>query len=142
MTTATKTKNETLTADTMIDAANKVTEEAKVMSDDFVNNATQATENAKTMMAEQQKMLQSNLNVLQQYNQSYADFVLKATQQSLDQSLALRQQLGELFEANFKKTQELMTAEQKLVLDATESFQAQFRTSAEQFTKLSVPNVK
>jgi hypothetical protein len=142
MTTATKTNNETLAADTMIDAANKVTEEAKVITDAFVNNATQATENAKAMMAEQQKMLQSNLDVLHQYSQSYADFVLKATQQSLDQSLALRQQLGELFEANFKKTQELMTTEQKLVLDATESFQTQFRTAAEQLTKLSIPNIK
>jgi hypothetical protein len=142
MATATKTKNETLTADTMIDAANKVTKEAKVITGAFADSATEATESAKAMMAEQQKMLQANLDVLQQYSQSYTDFVLKATQQSFDQSLALRQQLGELFESNFKKTQELMAAEQELVREAAESFQTQFRTSAEQLTKLSVPTTK
>lgn len=138
MATAAKAKNGNMVVDVVNDAA----AEAKIMGEAFVNGANKANEEAKMVLDAQQKMLEANFETMQKYSQFHIDFIVKATQQSFDQSLAMREQLGKVFEANFKKTQELMTSEQELMIEATEAFQAQSHAAAERFTKLLTPNFK
>ncbi len=101
-----------------------------------------ANEETKMMMNVHQKIMESNLEMMQTYSQFYFDFIVKATQQSLDQSLAMQAQLSKAFEANIKRTHEVMSAEQELMMEAVEAFQAQSQAAVERFTQLFIPNCK
>ena len=89
-----------------------------------------------------QKMMESNLEMMRTYSQFYFDFIVKATQQYFDQSLAMRAQLSKAFEANIKRTHEVMSAEQELLMEAAEAFQAQSQAATERFIQLFVPNCR
>jgi hypothetical protein len=51
----------------------------------------------------------------------------------------MRKQWLKLVESNFKKTQEMVAAEQSLVVNALESYQSQVKAASEQLSKISTP---
>ncbi len=142
MATATKGKNGKVAAEVVFDAANKAAEEAKVITDSLLSAAGKATEDTKVVLDAQYKMMQSGFDLWQQYSQSYFDFVIEATQQNLEQSLAFREKMGKSLDSSLKKAEELMMAEQELILEASEAFQAQIQASSERFAKLFTPNFR
>lgn len=142
MATPAKAKNGKVAAEAVFDAANKAAEEAKVMTDSLLNVAAKVAEDTKAVMDAQYKMAQNGFDLWHQYSQSYFDFVIDATQQNLEQSLALRERMGKIFGSNLKKAEELMMSEQELVFEASEAFQAQIQASAERYAKLFTPNFR
>jgi hypothetical protein len=135
----TKVKNGQMGAEMVNEAANKAAKEAKVVMDNMIDVSNKALEDTKPLIDAHQKLLQNSFTMWQSYTQSYADFVTEATQKTLDQSLAMRKQWLKLVESNFKKTQEMVAAEQSLVVNALESYQSQVKAASEQLSKISTP---
>jgi hypothetical protein len=139
MTTATKTKNGQVAAEAMADVAGKVTQEAKVITDTLLDVTNKAAEETKSVLDAQQKMLQDSFATWQKYNQTYLDFVIGATQQTIKESLALRERVGKIAEGNWKKANELMAAEQTVTLETAEAYWTQAQATSERIVKLFTP---
>lgn len=136
MATTTKEKNGSNPANAVAGALDQATQEAKAVSDVFVNATNKAAEEVNALVNTQQKLLQDGFNTYQQYSQAYFDFALGAFEQSSAQWFTFYERIGQLAEGNFKKAQELITAEQTFAVDAAESFYGQAQTASDRFTKL------
>ncbi len=136
---ATEVKNGQVAADAMADAASKVTQEAKVVTDTLFEVSNKVAKEAQAVLDTQQKLLQDNFNVWQKYNQTYLDFVIGTTQQTFEDSLALRERLVNGVNGNWKKAQESQVAEQTSALEATEAFWAQAQAASERVFELFTP---
>jgi hypothetical protein len=112
------------------------------MMDTFVEAADKATEDTYALLNAQQKIWQSTFEMWQQYNKRYFDFVTEATQRSWEQSFAQWEQMGKVMNNNLKKAQELMMAEQNLVLEAGEESRTKMQTTFDRFAKWFAPDFK
>ena len=135
MATSTKAKNGNTAADT----AAKAAEDAKVMVDTMIEAANKAVEDSKPLISAQQKIMQDSFALWQDVSKTYFDFFTKTAQQTLDQSLAYQNDMLKMAADNMKKGQKLMVAEQTIVFDAMESYQAQVKTASEQAAKMFSP---
>ena len=136
----TKAKNGNVTAEAMVDAADKMSEETKVFTDTWFEVSNKAAEETKVMLNTQQELLKDSWATWQKYNQTYFDFFAETTQQTMEEMLAFRERLGKSMENNLKKAQELMTAEQNIALESTNAFWAQAQATSERMIELFAPN--
>ncbi len=140
MATATKAKNNgKVAAESMADVAGKVTQEAKAVTDTLFDVTSKAAKETKAVLDAQQKMLQDSFDMWQKHNQTYLDFVIGATQQSVEESLALHERVSQIAESNWKKADELVAAEQAVALETTEAFWARSQAASERIAKLFTP---
>lgn len=139
MATVTKTKNGQITVDAMADIATQAREETKVTVDAMLDVLNIASESGKTVFDAQQKFMQTYFELCQQYTKETSDLLTGALQDSLEQAVALREKLSQIFEKNLKKSQDLASNEQNLILEAVEVYQAQMKASAERLGELFTP---
>ena len=123
------------------DVTTKAAEEVKVVFDNILDASHKVMEDSKPIFEAQQKLWQDGFATWQKFAQSYNDFALEASQKVMDQSLAARKQWLELAEENMKKVQETVTAEQTMVNDWAETYQAQAKAAADRWAKFN-PIVK
>jgi len=135
MATATKPKNGTIGVDTMVDMA----AEAKAAVETIMETAAKVNENGVSFLNAQQKIMKDSFALWQNYNQTYFDFVIEATQKSFTQALNFRTELSKVVETNFKQTQEIFVEEQKLVTEAVEATQAQVKAATERVNEMFAP---
>ncbi|MBE7551312.1 MAG: hypothetical protein HS126_09595 [Anaerolineales bacterium] len=118
------------------DVAAKVSEDTKAAVEVMVSSAIKATEDAKNLLAANQQVLEKNFAVWQEFNQTYSRFVLEATQQVLDESLAFRESLDKVMIGSFKKAHALSEQERQVMVDAAELFQDQAQAGSEYMAKM------
>jgi prophage DNA circulation protein len=118
------------------DVAAKVSEDAKAAVEVIVNSAAKATEDAKSFLVANQEVLEKNFAAWQEFNQGYTRFVLEATQQVLNESLAFREGLDKVMIDSFKKVHVLSEQERRIVVDAAELFQDQAQAGSEYAAKM------
>ncbi len=118
------------------DVAAMMTEETKAAVDSMTNMAATAAEEAKTLLAANQEALQKGFALWQEYTQTYTKFVLEATEQTLAQTLAFRQDMDKIVIDGFKKAHELSVEERKFGVEAAELFQTQAQSAAEYAAKM------
>ena len=85
---------------------------------------------------EQNENIKNGFETWQKYSDAYTRFAVEATQRTLAQSLALREQFDNIVADSFKWAQALNAREQEIALNAIESFQAQAQTATERLTRL------
>jgi hypothetical protein len=115
----------------LADVAARFTEETKAAVDSFNSMASTATEETKSLLTSNQEAFKRGFEFWQDFSQSYANFVLEATQQNLAQSLAFRESLDKIMVDNLKKAQALSVEERELFVDATGLFQTQAQAVSE-----------
>ncbi|MCB9078042.1 MAG: hypothetical protein H6631_10655 [Anaerolineaceae bacterium] len=141
MAAATKAKNGNghIAAEAFADMAAQASEGAKVAANNVVDAVNAYGQNSVSYLNALQNLTQTNLDLYQNYAKVYAGFVTGIYQQSMDQSLALREQFGQTFEASYRKAEGLNADEQKLVFEAVERFQAQAKAHSERVAELFTP---
>jgi hypothetical protein len=127
----TKINNGKDTMPNVVDMAAKVSEESRAVVDSMTHMSATATEEAKTLLAAQQEALQKGFEMWQEYSQTYSKFVLDATEQSLRQSLAFRENMDKIISDSFKKAHTLSLEERQFGVEAAELFQAQAQAASE-----------
>ncbi|MBI1882552.1 MAG: hypothetical protein HYR94_30630 [Chloroflexi bacterium] len=115
----------------LADAAARMTEETKAVMDSFSHITATATEETQSLLTSNQEAFKKGFEFWQEFTQSYANFALEGTQQSLAQSLAFRESLDKIMADNLKKAQALSIEERELFVDATGLFQAQAQAVSE-----------
>jgi hypothetical protein len=118
------------------EVAAKVTEDTKAAVEVLMNSAAKATEDAKSLLATNQEILEKNFAAWQEYNRAYTQFVLEATQQVLNESLAFRENLDKVMIGSFKKAHDLSEQERQIAVDAADLFQAQAQAGSEYLAKM------
>lgn len=113
------------------EAASSMAAERKAAMDSFNDIAMTAAEETRSLLTSNQEAFKKGIEFWQDYTQSYTNFMLEATQQSLAQSLAFRESLDKIMTDNFKKTQALSLKERELFSDATELLHAQAQAVSE-----------
>ncbi|MCB0210842.1 MAG: hypothetical protein KDJ52_16000, partial [Anaerolineae bacterium] len=136
MAAATKAKNGAIANSALYDIAAQTSEGAKAAANNVMEVINIYNENGVSLLNAQQSLLQSSLDIYQQYSKAYGDFIFGAYQYTLDQSLAWREQFAQVTEAYCAKAQELAHSEQKFVLESVESFQAQTKVGADRVVEL------
>ena len=76
--------------------------------------------------------LKNSFEWWQTYTQGYTAFLFDATQQTLDQSLALRESMGQLMMDSVKKSEALNARERAMALEFVNTFNIQTQTAADQ----------
>ena len=137
-----KVTSEKETFYSVADVAAKVNEETKVVVDAVINTTAKVAEDSKTILAANQEALERSFATWQEYNKAYNSFVLEATQQFLNESLAFRASLDKVWADSFKKARVLSLEERQIGLDATDLFQAQSQATAEYFSRLFTTTAK
>ncbi len=136
---ATKKVMDNNVAKEVAEAAEKAAKESQEVLDTMIEIGNKAFANTKPMVEAQQKAWEDNFAMWQKTGNSYLAFVTKATQQLFDQSLAFQKDMFEISEANLKQAQELYAAEQVMLFEAAEAFQAQNQAAAERLAKMFAP---
>ncbi len=137
--TISKIKSSAAAAEAMVNLADAAAQEARIVAETMLDSANSTAEKASAVMAVQQEVMHSNLKMWQQCNRAYFDFMIDASQRSLEQSLAWRERLAKIVEGNLKLTQERLVAEQVLALGTAETYQDQMRTAVERVARLLMP---
>jgi hypothetical protein len=119
------------TAKRIANVVSNVSEETKAGVDSMLNMAAKTSEDSRAMWTANQELLKKNFALWQEYTQAYANFVVEATQQTLDQSLAFRESLDKTFGESLKKAQALSLEERQIALDTVKLSQSQARAVAE-----------
>ncbi len=132
----TKTANGKETLNSVAEVAAKVTEETKVAMDVVMGTTAKVAEDTKTLLAANQEALEKSFATWQEYNKAYTNFVLEATQQVLDESLAFRESLDKVWVDSFKKAHTLSEQERQIGLDVAELFQDQTQAASEYAAKM------
>jgi hypothetical protein len=132
MATDTNPKNGNVTSETSID----FTHEAKIAVGALLDAANLVSENGKSLLNAQAQLLNTGLKLYQHYSQVYTDLFLAAVQQYLDQSIMFTGEMSRILATNYSKLVDLTTSDQKLVLEATEAYQAQAIAATEQLVDL------
>lgn len=141
MAAATKVKNGNgnIAAEAFVDMAAQASEGAKVAASNVVDAVKAYGENSGSYLNAMQGFAQTNLDLYQNYAKVYVDFVTGTYQQTMDQSLALREQFGQMFEAYYVKAEGLNAVEQKFVLGAVDRLQAQVKANSERVADFFSP---
>jgi hypothetical protein len=132
----TKVTNGKETLNSVAEVAAKVTEETKAAMDVVLDTTAKVAEDTKTILAANQETLEKNFAAWQEYNRTYTNFVLKATQQVLNESLAFRESLDKVWADSFKKAHVLSEQERQIGLDAAELFRDQAQAASEYAGKM------
>jgi len=122
------------------EAAAKAVEDAKAMADSVIDAANKAVEESKPLISAQQELMKDSFVMWQDISKTYFDFFSTVAKQTMDQSLALQNELMKMAEESMKKSQKLMAAEQAIAFDAMESYQAQVKAASAQAEKVFFPN--
>jgi hypothetical protein len=143
MTNQVKTPKDAKEAINMVaESANKVAEESKIVVDEMVNFTAKAAEDSQAILASNQKLFQNSLEVWQNYTQAYLEFVIKATQRTVEQSFAFRQSLDKIFVDSLKRNQTLLETEQGAAFDAVDAFQTQVKATSDRVAKsFNIPSL-
>jgi hypothetical protein len=80
--------------------------------------------------------IRNSFSQWQDFAQAYAGFVGDATEQTLKASLTARERAGKLLGETFKQTQTLAAAEQEIILNAAETWQAQAQLANKRIARL------
>jgi len=80
--------------------------------------------------------LKESFESWQAYTESYADFLVDATQQTVAQSLAFRQRMDHLMADTVKKSQALAAQERGVALDLATTFNVQTQVAVEQAAEI------
>ncbi|HRV93570.1 MAG TPA: hypothetical protein P5526_15530 [Anaerolineae bacterium] len=141
MAAATKAKNGNgnIAAEAFVDMAAQASEGAKAAANNVVEAVNNYGANSVSYLNALQNLTQTNLDLYQNYAKVYADFVTGVYQQSMDQSLALREQFGQMFEAHYQKAEGLNAGEQQFLFEAVERFQAQAKANSERVAEFFTP---
>lgn len=118
------------------EAAAKVSEDTRAVVEVLMNSAIKATEDAKNLFAANQEVLEKSFTTWQESNRTYTHFVLEATQQVLNESLAFREHLDKVMIGSFKKAHALSEQERQVMVDAAELFQDQAQAGSEYVAKI------
>lgn len=121
------------------EAAEKAAKESQEVLDTMLEIGNKAFANTKPMVEAQQKAWEDSFAVWQETSNSSLAFVTKATQQLFDQSMAFQKNMFDITEANLKQAQELYAAEQAMLFEAAEAFQAQSQAANERLAKMFTP---
>jgi hypothetical protein len=119
------------TAKRIANVVTNVSEETKAGVDSVLNMAAKASEDSRILWTANQELLKKNFALWQEYSQAYANFVVEATRQTLDQSLSFRESLDKTLGESLKKAQVLSLEERQIALDTAKLSQAQARAVAE-----------
>lgn len=143
MTTQYKTPKDAKEAINLVaESASKAAEEAKFAVDELSNFVAKATEDSQTVLASNQKLFQNSFEVWQNYTQVYLEFILSATQRTVEQSFAFRENLDKLVVDSLKRNQALIEAEQDTTFDAFDAFEAQVKATSERVAKsFNIPSL-
>ena len=133
---ATKLNNGKESSASAADVAAKVGEDTKAAVEIWASNAVKAAEDAKNLLAANQEVLEKSFAAWQDCNQTYTRFVLEATQQVLNESLAFRENLDQVMIGSFKKAHALSEQERQVVVDAAELLQDQAQAGSEYLAKM------
>lgn len=133
---ATKLNNGKENLPNAADLAAKVSEDTKAAVEMWTSNAVKATEDAKKLLAANQEVLEKSFAAWQDYNRTYTRFVLEATQQVLNESLAFRENLDQVMMGSFKKAHALSEQEREVIVDAAELLQDQAQAGSEYVAKM------
>lgn len=125
----------------VVEAAEKAAKESQEMLDAMIEIGNKAFANTRPMIEAQQKTWEDSFVVWQESSNKYLAMVTKATQQMFDQSMAFQKNMFDITEANLKQAQELYAAEQVMLFEATEAFQAQSQAANERLAKMFTPVV-
>jgi predicted nucleic acid-binding protein len=87
-------------------------------------------------MTTQHEYLKEGFELWQSYSQGYADFVVEATQQTLEQTLLFRERMGQVMAETVKKAETLKAQERGVALDLAAAFNAQTQIAAEQTAEM------
>jgi hypothetical protein len=118
------------------DVAAKVSEDTKAAVEVMVNNTAKAMEDVKSLLVANQEVWEKSFAAYREFNQVYTHFVLEATQQVLDESLAFRESLDKVMIGSFKKAHALSEQERQVMIDAAELFQDQAQAGSEYMAKM------
>lgn len=132
-------RNGTAAVDTMAEVANQASEDAKYVVDAILDATDKFSENGKSLIDLQQKLLQSGFGIWKEFVQTNVNFFTDVFQQSLDQTLAVRERVGVIVEYQLKEIHEITTSEQNLAFEAAEAFQAQTKASSERVAEMFIP---
>ena len=88
----------------------------------------------------EQELIKNGFELWRRYTQAYTDLAMESLQETVKQSLAMREQFSQLMVESLKQTQELGVQEREAVLEMTESFNQQVRETSDQFRKAVTPN--
>jgi hypothetical protein len=124
------------TVNSAAEVAAQVTEETKAAMDVVMETTVKVAEDTKTLLATNQEVLENSFATWQEYNKTYTNFVLEATQQVLNESLAFRENLDKVMSDSFQKAQALSEQERRIALNAAELFQAQAQAASEYAGKM------
>lgn len=133
---ATKLNNGKESFASAADVAAKVNEDTKIAVEMWTSNAVKATEEAKNLLAFNQEVLEKSFAVWQESNRAYTHFVLEATQQVLNESLAFRESLDQVMIGSFKKAHALNEQEQQVMVDAAGLIQDQAQAGSQYVAKM------
>lgn len=82
------------------------------------------------------EFLKDSFGMWQEYTKAYTDFFIDVAQQSTDQYLALRENLGQNVTENIKKVQALNTKERGIALELANVYNLQAQVAAEQAAEM------
>jgi hypothetical protein len=133
-----KVKNGSV-ANEMLADATKVAEEAKEIVNSWVEVSNKAVADTKPMFDANQKMLESGYAIWYEASKTYLDFVTKATEQTLAQSMAFQNDMAKIFQVNAKEIQEMAAAQQAFAFASLESTQGQIKEASEALGKMVTP---
>ena len=139
MAVVTQLNNGSSPTEAMSDLVAQAREGGKVAVDNVLETFNIYNERGTLYLDAQQKLMQSNLDMCQKYSQAYGDFVLKAYQYAIDQSLVWRRQFDEMSEAYYTKSQALGVSEQQSFIDAIGAFQVQAKANTERVAEMFTP---
>lgn len=124
------------------ESANRAAEDAKFAVDELSSFVAKASEDNQALLAYNQKLLQSGFETWQNYTQAYLDFVLGATQRSVDQAFAFRESMGKIVTNAFTRNQNLVEAEQSVAFETFDAFEAQVKAASERLAKsFNIPSL-
>jgi hypothetical protein len=103
---------------------------------DVTARLSEETKEAAPLLAANQEACQQSFEIWREFTQTYANFILQATQETLRQSLAFRENMDKILTDNFKKAHHLNLEERQFVVDAAELFQTQAQAGSEYTAKL------
>lgn len=95
--------------------------------------------NAQEAFAQTQTFMKEGFDLWQQMTVDYTKMVTEGTEFIVNQSLATREQMGQIMTDGFKKSQELAAKEQEIMMNNLDTMTSQAKASYERAGKIFTP---
>ena len=87
----------------------------------------------------EQDLVKNSFELWKNFTQTYADLAMETMQETVQQSLATREEMDKWVTETVNKIQELSEQEAEMIMDLTEKFSEQLRSATERISKLYTP---